>query len=729
MKHKIICGNCIEELKKLPENSVDACVTDPPYKLNFMNRKWDSSGISFKVELWEEVYRVPKPGAHILVAGIARTHHRMWVALEDAGFNIKDGVYHIFGSGFPKSVDISKQIDKRGGYNISWFGEWLRKWREETNITQKEVAKLFLSKNGGLTGCVANWELGLNLPTADQFSKIVNAFDLPFKTIEAAEREIIGKDGRVAKESIFNIGIQEEWDLTNPKTKEARKYEGFGTALKPAVEIWCLAQKPISERNIASNVLRWGVGGLDIDGCRIGNDIRKSNINDFSNIHSNKYGSGAEIKTIGYKEIQGRFPANLILECCCEDDELVEGKEIRSGNFPMDRGNSAFFGTSKEHKHHIGEVRDKTVIHKNPNCVCAMLDEQSGVLDSGGPARHPERNYKRGRKESDLFNFGEGSTLHGYDSKGGASRFFKTIKVDQDNSFICDECILNSGIERCGNILISERADGILNGVIKEVERYIQDTEQFLCGKKRMENFQRDMTSTISTLIRQMTELKTYNVCQEENINYYMEESEKTINLLMELNIEDAKNVKNIRFLLSFRNVLQALIRDIVKNARKRNYKNGEMKTENTITNICGNTTENTGLKAKSFFYQPKASQNERYFYCTICKQAYPMKLRDNHIHNAPENEKYKFLEFHPTQKPLQLIQYLVRLITPPDGTVLDPFLGTGTLLVASEKEDFNSIGIDSNLEYCEIAAKRLKSEMTQLRINRELSVVERIGF
>ena len=144
-------------------------------------------------------------------------------------------------------------------------------------------------------------------------------------------------------------------------------------------------------------------------------------------------------------------------------------------------------------------------------------------------------------------------------------------------------------------------------------------------------------------------------------------------------------------------------------------------------------TPENAGYSDKGgasrFFYQAKASQNERWFYCKICKQAYPMKERDNHIHNAPDNTRYQHLEFHPTQKPLQLIQYLIRLVTPPHGTMIDPFMGTGTAIVAAEREGFNSIGIDNKLEYCEIAIKRISSELKQLRIDRELSEVKRIGF
>jgi len=132
---------------------------------------------------------------------------------------------------------------------------------------------------------------------------------------------------------------------------------------------------------------------------------------------------------------------------------------------------------------------------------------------------------------------------------------------------------------------------------------------------------------------------------------------------------------------------------------------------------------------ASRFFYQAKASQNERWFYCNVCKEAFQMKDRDGHTHNAPEETKYQYLEFHPTQKPEDLISYLIRLITPPNGTIIDPFLGTGTAIIAADREGFNSVGIDNKFEYCQIAYTRGKSELIQQKITGERSEIERIGF
>lgn len=184
MCNKIYHGDCIEKLKELPSNSIDSIVTDPPYDLTkptygfergkqdnpfgrtvkggFMGKEWDGTGIAFKVELWKEVLRVLKPGGYLLSFGGSRTYHRMACAIEDAGFEIRDMIEWLYGSGFPKSLNIGKQIDKMAYKNKEVIiakkelGKWLKEKRGDK--PQKEIAKYFLSKTGGLTGCVANWE-------------------------------------------------------------------------------------------------------------------------------------------------------------------------------------------------------------------------------------------------------------------------------------------------------------------------------------------------------------------------------------------------------------------------------------------------------------------------------------------------------------------------------------------------------------------------------------------
>lgn len=334
-KNKVINGDSREILEGFESDSIDAIVTDPPYEIGFMGKEWDKSGISFNSEIWEKCLRVLKPGGHLLAFGGTRTYHRIAVAIEDAGFEIRDSIAWIYGSGFPKSLNISKQIDSRGGENISWFGEWLRDWRVKNNITQKEISKLFPSKTGGLTGCVANWELGLNLPTAEQFSTIVRSFNLPFGTIEEAEREVTGKQ-RQGKLAVApgqdNDRSSIMLDITASATEAAKKWEGWGTALKPALEPICLARKPLSEKTVAANVLEWGTGALNIDGSRIEAEKETG----WGGGGSKLYDGGLSRNGGKSRPADGRWPANLI----------HDGSEEVEREFPSPHGaGQSRFGT------------------------------------------------------------------------------------------------------------------------------------------------------------------------------------------------------------------------------------------------------------------------------------------------------------------------------------------------------------------------------------------------
>lgn len=243
---RLMLGDSLDKLKELDDNSVDSVVTDPPYGLAFMGKKWDYDVPS--VELWKEVFRVLKPGGHLLSFGGTRTYHRMVVNIEDAGFEIRDQIMWLYGSGFPKSYNISKGIDKKFGIEF-----------------KKEPAS-------GV-GFMNNSDDGYN-NTINKLTKVGESHDL------------------------------------------AKQWDGFGTALKPANEPIVLARKPLSEKNIVENVLKWGVGGLNIDGCRIEGKPRTTH-------KDGNYQSKTQIDNIykhGLKlgerltEPQGRFPANLILD-------------------------------------------------------------------------------------------------------------------------------------------------------------------------------------------------------------------------------------------------------------------------------------------------------------------------------------------------------------------------------------------------------------------------------
>ena len=200
-------GDCLDVLKTLPTNSVDSVVCDPPYGLSFMGKKWDYDVPS--VEIWAECLRVLKPGGHLLAFAGTRTQHRMAVRIEDAGFEIRDMIAWVYGSGFPKSLDVSKAIDKAAGEE-----------REVVGVREG------FAKRAGL-----------------------------------AERPNTANAGGYANPQ--NAG-----QITAPATDAARQWQGWGTALKPALEPITMARKPLVG-TVAANVLEHGTGALNIDGCRV----------------------------------------------------------------------------------------------------------------------------------------------------------------------------------------------------------------------------------------------------------------------------------------------------------------------------------------------------------------------------------------------------------------------------------------------------------------------------
>jgi hypothetical protein len=223
----------------------------------------------------------------------------------------------VYGSGFPKSLDVSKAIDKHGGASVAWFGPWFRKWRAEHGITQKQVAALFPSKTGGLTGCVANWELGFNLPTPDQFNLIRDTFGLPFDSIEAAEREVVAQQrGTVlaVAPGQDNDRSSTTLDITAPATPAAQQWAGWGTALKPALEPITVARKPF-KGTVAANVLEHGTGAINVDGCRVAHaepcrmmQPSQANIDN----PSDKCRQAGRREAVLELKPEGRWPANLI---------------------------------------------------------------------------------------------------------------------------------------------------------------------------------------------------------------------------------------------------------------------------------------------------------------------------------------------------------------------------------------------------------------------------------
>lgn len=328
-------GDCLEVMRQLPGNSVDAVVTDPPYGLSrepdieevlrhwlagddykhrgggFMGKTWDSFVPGPAV--WREVFRVLKPGGHILCFAGTRTVDLMGISLRLGGFEIRDCLQWLYGSGFPKSLDVSKAIDKKLG-----------------------AEREFICEN----------------PNARPNSQ-------PKYSLDGQNKN-------------FQIRVQ---PITAPATPQAKQWEGWGTALKPAVEPIILARKPLSEATVAENVLKWGTGALNIDGCRIGENAGWC----YPHGRGGKGWGGRESLsrnlTVPISANKGRWPANVLL-----DEEAA-----------------------------------------------AMLDEQSGIRQGGarparrGPGTKGYHGWPNGTNDGVRIEY----------ESGGASRFFYVAKASR----------------------------------------------------------------------------------------------------------------------------------------------------------------------------------------------------------------------------------------------------------------------------------------------------------
>jgi len=312
----IIQGDCIEVLKTLPDCSVDAVVTDPPYGLSFMGKRWDYDVPSQAV--WAECLRVLKPGGHLLAFAGTRTQHRMAVRIEDAGFEIRDMIAWVYGSGFPKSLDVSKAIDKCNGEpnRLHKFTAWMR----TTGLTARQLDKITDTNMGGHYLTAASQPA---IPTAALWELIrPHCGDVPHWVDELvqrieSEREVVGQaiGTDTAKARLGMPGQDNQrrkYDITSPATDAARQWQGWGTALKPALEPITVARKPL-DGTVAENVLAWGTGALNVDGCRVETNGERPT------------GSGKKSKGVwdlhagsqyqGHGNVTpeaGRWPANLI---------------------------------------------------------------------------------------------------------------------------------------------------------------------------------------------------------------------------------------------------------------------------------------------------------------------------------------------------------------------------------------------------------------------------------
>lgn len=542
---KLINGDCLLVLKDLADNSIDSIVTDPPYGLKFMSKHWDCSVPS--VEIWSECLRVLKPGGHLLAFFGTRTYHRGVINIEDAGFEIRDQIQWIYGSGFPKSQDISKAIDKQAG-------------------AQREIVKTIKKTPSAHS---ENMQEGWRRPWAEDHPKTM--------------------------------------DITAPATDDAKKWQGWGTALKPAAEIICMAQKPLPEYlELAS---------LALSVCQ-----------------SQLFASAA--KNILKLNQEGPAGALNIAQWIAGESTLTQE------------------GLSELTV--ILQSESEQTLNSNIELLWALILGETSLLASTFTT----------------------STVTNLITDLKILRYLVS-KITHENMHLSDGHGLSADALLVNNLFCA--FDLKLN--------YIQ------------KHSAQDHATSLVAKLDSRTKSEPIVVARKP-----IEEKTIAANVLKHgtggINIDSSR---------------------ITPGDQAPGRWPANILFDEEAANLLG---EN-----QRFFYVAKSSKSERNKGCEgLSKVALGVgderpsgrsMQRLDQILSFGRNER-KMENYHPTVKPIKLMEYLIRLITPPNGTVLDPFMGSGSTGVAAIGLGFSFIGIEKEKEYMQIAESRMNSKAESKNKKRE---------
>ena len=368
MSYEIINSDCLKAMQKMPDGSVAAIVTDPPYGLAFMGANWDHNVPS--VSYWSECLRVAKSGAHLLCFGGTRTFHRMTCAIEDAGWEIRDTIMWVYGSGFPKSMDVGKAIDKVRGKSEN-FQRMYAKAVKDSRMSHAEI-----DRELGIKSSSCYWvrtDERKSFPTRENWEKLKHILPFPdnadeiYDEAERLDRVV----GRYGDNSIYDKS-KSVLDAGTPITQQAKQWDGWGTCLKPAWEPIIVARKPL-DGTVAHNVMTYGTGAINIDGCRVGTETMVNrpagNKAGGNSLNMSKYGMPQDAEPT---TATGRFPANLVHDGSQEVLELIGDAQ-------------RFFYCAKASKRDRGEGNDHPTV--KPNALMRWLVRL--VCPQGGTVLDP----------------------------------------------------------------------------------------------------------------------------------------------------------------------------------------------------------------------------------------------------------------------------------------------------------------------------------------------------
>lgn len=652
-------GDCLDVLRTLPDASVDAVVTDPPYELAFMGRAWDASGIAFNPATWAECLRVLKPGGHLLAFGGTRTYHRLAVAIEDAGFEIRDSIHWIYGSGFPKGQAIDKAIDRQRNdrADVLRVTTFLAAARDAAGWTTKQIDDLF-----GFNGMASHWTAiaskAASVPTPEQWDRLREALgfdDAPIRSLVAAlngrkgslgeawvRREVVGEAHRVRRESDVQIAALSTgaFPITAPATDAARRWQGWNTSLKPAHEPIVLARKSTGFNTTVANVLEHGTGALNIDACRTAVSDRAAyehngNKSRFGDRRNEVY--GVHQARADSANGLGRWPTNVVFS---HPPKIVDGEVV---------GDACADGCVE-------------------GCPVRELDAQSGIRPSGGSPGGTASNtglrgntFTRQRPERPSDN-------------GGASRYFPQFRYSaHDRQFSLVKC------PTCGDALTGDASTSVGRKTESSGGNWPTDGS----GSKLTDQSPRGTRSTTETTTPSTTSCSTSCASPPSGTTITINDSAKTTNGSTVSSTDGASDAPSTSRSAASTSGERGHSTGTAENAPRHTGASGSHETATSSTlSVEPSGPLATTRSHPPFRYVAKAPASER------------PKLPDGTAHN--------------TVKPLDLVRWLVRLVTPPGGTVLDPFAGSGTTGEAAVIEGFRAVLIEREAPYAELIKARL---------------------
>lgn len=487
---KINCDSVINDIKQYDDFFFNTIFGDPPYnlgseiyvdsndgKLKMKSAKDFMGKWKFDHDEWEEFFkqsfRVLKYGGYCVLFGIDRQLSLPMYYAQLAGFEVCQSLYWYNISGFPKNLNVSKSIDKKGGKNLNWFGKWLRNWRIENNIAQIEISKLFPSKNGNITGCVSNWELGYNIPTCKEFNKICKKFNLPFEDIYELERIFLKKEktNLTVYSKLGEKNTTGKISITRSNSELGKKYEGYHagtTPFKPCLETIMVFHKPIKNKSYAEDILKYEEGNnnispsiINIENSRVHyeseddiipqlrNDKRKVN---GGNMYRGNSMNKSKTKAVIGGTVNGRYPSQLFIDDGCS--ELLDGQSgiLKSGDYP-----NGFKGSNRDTPTVYGKYKNnlinkETVYADSGGCSRILHKCNYDELESNGGDLvyyNPKVNkYERNAGCDNLSKNQKTKKYEGCDSKCTVcGKYF----LSSTNPCICDEKIHGKKSERMEN--------------------------------------------------------------------------------------------------------------------------------------------------------------------------------------------------------------------------------------------------------------------------------------